>query len=135
MSRSTNRRRLTGYALHALIGGLMIAAGAPKLLGLAPAEHVRALGLTEHVRVVGAGEIVTGALLVIPATASLGILLTSAFWGGAICVHMTHGDSYLVPSVVLALSWAGAYLRIPALFGNVRRGEMQAATLAAGSPS
>ena len=52
--------------------------------------------------------------------ASPGLLFASAFWGGAICVHMSHGESYLVPSILLALTWIGAYLRIPALFRNSR---------------
>jgi hypothetical protein len=96
----------------------MIVAGAPKLLGLAPTEHVERLGLTDSIRIVGAGEIITGTLLLIPRTLSLGILLTSAFWGGAICVHMTHGQSYLLQSALLVLSWVGAYLRNPMVLGS-----------------
>jgi hypothetical protein len=96
----------------------MIVAGAPKLLGLAPTDHVEKMGLTQSIRLVGAGEIVTGALLLIPRTMSLGILLTSSFWGGAICIHMSHGQSYALQSALLVLSWVGAYLRNPAVLGS-----------------
>jgi hypothetical protein len=112
------RMRVAGFVLHALIGGMMIIAGTPKLLGLAPPERVESMGLTDSIRIVGVGEIVTGILLLIPRTLSLGILLTSAFWGGAICVHMTHGQSYFLQSVLLLLSWIGAYLRNPMVLGS-----------------
>jgi hypothetical protein len=109
---------MLGFVLHLLIGGLMIVAGAPKLLGLAPPDHVERMGLTQSIRLVGAGEIVTGILLLIPRTLSLGILLTSAFWGGAICIHMTHTQSYGLQSALLVLSWVGAYLRNPAVLDS-----------------
>jgi hypothetical protein len=115
MSSLNRQKRVVGFVLHVLIGGMMIVAGLPKLLGFAPPEHVERMGLTESIRLVGTGEIITGILLLIPRTLSLGILLTSAFWGGAICVHMTHGESYLLPSALLLVSWVGAYLRNPAV--------------------
>jgi hypothetical protein len=107
-----------GFVLNLIVAGLMIGVGTPKFLGLAPPDRVESLGLTESIRLVGAGEIVTGILLLIPRTLSLGILLTSSFWGGAICVHMTHGQSYLLQSALLLLSWFGADLRNPAVFGS-----------------
>jgi hypothetical protein len=121
MSHWNKWKPMVGLVLHVLIGGIMIVAGAPKFLGLAPAEYVEKMGLTENIRLVGAGEIVTGTLLLIPRTLSLGILLTSAFWGGAICIHMTHGQSYLLQSTLLLLSWVGGYLRNPAVLGSFWR--------------
>jgi hypothetical protein len=128
MKSLNGRKRVLGSVLHLLIGGLMIIAGAPKLLGLAPPDHVDHMGLTDSIRLVGAGEIVTGILLLIPRTLSLGILLTSSFWGGAICVHMTHGQSYLLQSALLVLSWVGAYLRNPAVFGSFRESQPRTET-------
>jgi hypothetical protein len=120
MSRINKRMRKVGYGLHLLIGGVLIVAAIPKLTGLAPADHVEKMGIAEHVRIVGAGELVTGVMLVAPPTFAAGILLTSSFWGGAISVHMTHGQSYWLPSALLVLSWVGAYLRNPVFFGNFR---------------
>jgi hypothetical protein len=119
MKKSTNRKQFVGFMLHLLIGGIMIVFGTPKLLGFAPSDRLERMGLTESVRLVGAGEIITGILLLIPRTQSLGILLTSSFWGGAICAHMTHGDSYWLQSALLALAWVGAYLRYPAVLGSL----------------
>jgi hypothetical protein len=121
MTKQKNWGRVAGLTLHAVVGGVMVLAGAPKLLGLAPAEHVAQMGLTDHIRLIGAGEMITGVLLLVPRTSSLGILLTSSFWGGAICVHMSHSQAYVIPSLLLVLSWAGAYLRNPATFASFAR--------------
>jgi hypothetical protein len=140
MSGLAKRKRVLGFVLNLFISGLMIVAGTPKLLGLAPPDHVERMGLTESIRLVGAGEIVTGVLLLIPRTLSPGILLTSSFWGGAICVHMTHGQSYLLQSALLVLSWVGAYLRNPAVLGSFWERQQRTETSnmghgMAGSPS
>jgi hypothetical protein len=85
---------------------------------LVPPEALAIYGLGEQVRLIGAGALLTALLLLTPRTLSLGILLTSAFWGGAICLHMAHGEPYLFQAVVLVLSWTGAYLRNPATFSS-----------------
>jgi hypothetical protein len=105
-----------GLTLHLVVGGLMIFAGTAKLMGIFPAEPLEKLGLGGEIRLIGGGELVTGGCLLLPHTAALGVVLASAFWGGAICIHMGHGDSYAVPSVLLLLTWLGAYLRLAARF-------------------
>ena len=111
-------RRIAGLVLHVLIGGLLIFTGSQKILGSAPPAPLVKFGLGEQARLIGAGAIVTALLLLIPRTLSLGVLLTSAFWGGANCIHMAHGEPYLLQAVLLVLSWAGAYLRNPATLGS-----------------
>jgi hypothetical protein len=113
----TNRKhwgKSAGLVLHALIGGLLIFTGSQKVLGSVPPEALLSYGLGEQARLIGAGAILTAVLMVIPRTSSLGILLVSAFWGGAICIHMAHGETYVLQAVLLVLSWVGAYLRNPA---------------------
>src|SRR5262249_10330566 len=107
--------KTAGLILHILIGGLMIVTGFRQILGLVPARALALCWLGDQVRLIGAGSLVSALLLLIPRTASLGILLTSSFWAGAICIHMAHGEPYLFQAVVLVLSWAGAYLRNPAM--------------------
>ena len=113
-----NWGRIAGLVLHILIGGLLIFTGSQKVLGSVPPEALVKYGLGEQARLIGAGALLTALLLLIPRTSSLGILLVSAFWGGAICIHMAHGEPYLFQAVALVLSWAGAYLRNPAARGN-----------------
>jgi hypothetical protein len=103
-----------GLVLHLLVAGLLIFTGSQKVLGSAPPEALVKYGLGEQARLIGAGAVLTGLLLLIPRTSPLGILWASAFWGGAICTHMAHGEPYLLQAVLLVLSWAGAYLRNPA---------------------
>jgi hypothetical protein len=118
MKARENWGKLAGLVLHILIGGLLVFTGSQKVLGLAPPEALAKFGLGEQVRLIGAGAVLTALLLLIPRTSSLGILLTSSFWGGAICIHMAHGEPYLVQAVLLVLSWAGAYLRNPATLAS-----------------
>ena len=105
--------KIAGLVLHLLIGGLLIFTGSQKFLGSAPPEALVKYGLGEQARLIGAGAILSALLLLIPRMSSLGILLVSSFWGGAICIHMAHDEPYLFQTVVLVLSWAGAYLRNP----------------------
>jgi hypothetical protein len=123
MIRSEQAKRIAGWGLHFVVGGIMIFAGVMKLV-LAPPQAVETmtkLGLGGQLRLIGAGELVSAVLLLVPFTRSLGILLTSAFWGGVICIHMAHDESYLVPSVLLTLAWLGAWLRQPEPLGTVAR--------------
>ena len=69
----------------------------------------------------GAGAVLTALLLLIPRTSSLGILLATAFWGGAICIHMAHTEVYPFQAMMLVMTWAGAYLRKPAMFSGESR--------------
>ena len=110
--------RIIGLVLHILVGGLLIFTGSQKVLGSIPPEALVKYGLGEQLRLIGAGAILCALLLLIPLTSSLGRLLTSAFWGGAICIHMAHGDLYLFQAVMLVLTWVGAYLRNPATLSS-----------------
>jgi hypothetical protein len=112
--RRKNWGQVAGLALHVLIGGLLVFTGSQKVLGSVPPEALVRYGQAEQARLIGAGALLTALLLLIPRTSSLGILLASGFWGGAICIHMAHGEPYVLQAVLLVLSWAGAYLRNPA---------------------
>ena len=118
MRERKNRGQIASLVVHILIGGLMVFTGSEKVLGMVPPEALGRYGLGEQVRLIGVGALFTALLLLIPRTSSLGTLLTSSFWGGAICIHMAHGESYLFQAVVLVLSWAGAYLRNPATLSS-----------------
>ena len=118
MKRTWNWKTISGLVLHALIAGIMILAGSAKLLGLFPPEEVAKLGLSVPIELIGAGELATAILLLVPRTSSLGVLLTSSFWGGAICLHMSRAEPFVLQSVLLLLTWVGAYLRVPGMFSS-----------------
>ena len=121
MNRRKNWGPIAGLVLHILIGGLLIFTGSQKVLGSIPPETLVMFGLGEQSRLVGAGAILTALLLLIPRTSPLGILLASSFWGGAICIHMAHDDSYVFQVVLLILTWIGAFLREPATLSSFSR--------------
>jgi MFS family permease len=113
-----NWQMIGGWVLHGLIAGIMILAGSAKVLGFFPPEEVAKLGLSLPIQVIGAGELASAILLLIPHTSSLGLLLTSGFWGGAICLHMSKGEPFVLQSALLLFTWVGGYLRVPGTFGS-----------------
>jgi hypothetical protein len=133
MSQMNRRARIAGLILHVLVGGLMILTGSQKILGMVSPEALHKYGLAEQMRLIGAGAIVTGVLLLVPRTSSAGILFASAFWGGALCIHMAHAEPYGLQAVMLVVSWVGAYLRNPAMLSNVSRSPAKMPEAAAAS--
>jgi hypothetical protein len=118
MKTTWNWKTNTGLVLHVLVAGIMILAGSAKVLGLFPQDAVAKLGLTGWIAVIGAGELTAAVLLLVPRASSLGVLLASSFWGGAICLHMSKGEPFVVQSALLLLTWAGAYLRVPGVLAS-----------------
>ena len=58
-------------------------------------------------------EIASAILFAIPQTRSFGILMVSAYFGGAIATHVGHSQPMFAPAAVLALFWIAAWLRHP----------------------
>jgi uncharacterized membrane protein YphA (DoxX/SURF4 family) len=120
-------RSVTGRILLILVAVIMLMAGSGKLFGFAPetvVEQMESFGLGGDLLLVGLLEVTSAILLLIPRTSSLGILMTSAFWGGAIVAHLA-GDDYagsFVPIVLLVLTWSGAVLRYPEMFASFTKG-------------
>ncbi len=106
-----------------LVAVIMLLAGSGKLFGFAPemvVEQLEGFGLGDDLALIGLAEVASAILLLITRTSSLGVLMTSSFWGGAIVAHMA-GDDYAgtaVPIVLLVLTWAGALLRHPEMLAS-----------------
>ena len=114
MSEKSKPKRIVGWIILALVCAIMIYSGTGKLFGFAPAymaEGLQQSGLSEETLLIGAAEMISAILLLIPRTSSVGILLVSSFWGGAIVSHMSKNDGYVIPAVLLVMCWAGAFLR------------------------
>src|ERR1700758_4888459 len=121
MTTNRNWQKISGWVLHGLVAGVMILAGSGKVCGLFPPGEVWKLGLTLPIQVIGVGELASAILLLVPRTSSLGLLLTSGFWGGAICLHMSKGELFVMQSALLLFTWIGGYLRVPGAFGSFER--------------
>ena len=121
MSCVSKSQRVTGWVLVSLVSAALAFAGASKLFGFAPPEVVAGLtkvGILDRMPLIGVGALVTSLLLFFPRTASLGVLLASSYWGGAILFHFVAGDSFAPPAVLLVMTWAGTALRGPWLLGS-----------------
>ncbi len=121
MNKLSKPRLIAGWILILAVVAMLGMAGAGKFFGSAPPEVVAAMtkaGIAERMQLIGAGALLTSVLLLIPQTASLGVLLASAYWGGAILMHFVLGDSFTTPAVLLVMTWAGCALRGPWLLGS-----------------
>ena len=118
MKTNRNWQKISGWVLHGLVAGIMILAGSAKVFGLFPPEEVAKLGLSLPIQVIGVGELASAVLLLVPRTSSLGLLLASGFWGGAICLHMSKAEPFVLQSIFLIITWVGGYLRVPGAFGS-----------------
>lgn len=107
--------RITGWvltilcALFNLVDGIMKVAKADVSM-----EGSVVLGWPENlVQLIGIFLTVFTILHLIPRTAVLGAVLTTAYLGGAVSIMMRLGNPYYFPIVIGVLLWAGLALRNP----------------------
>ena len=110
-------RRIAGNILIVL-PGLAVALSELMKFARVPAivNQMAAAGFLGTKIMLVAGPGLSSTLLFLyPRTRSIGILLLSAFLGGAICLHVQRGeyDKALAPLLLLALAWIGATIRHP----------------------
>jgi hypothetical protein len=112
-------RIIAGWVLVGLLGALFLFSAFMKLKG---GEEMAAgfdkFGLKGKELLIGVGELLTIILFIIPRTSSLGVLLLSAYVGGAIVTHMANGESYVFPSVLLVVVWIANWLRNPEMLAS-----------------
>ena len=121
MSTQSKGRRIVAWVLTGLLTLLFAFSAYIKLFKPETIVEVTdSWGLTGHITMIGIGEIASALLFLIPRTNSLGLLLLSAYMGGAIATHMEHGEPYILPSIVLLLVWVAGYLRHPEVLQSFR---------------
>ncbi len=107
-------RRIGGWVVTGLLTALFLFSASMKFMGVEEAiAGFEKYGLSHMRLVIGGGEVASALLYAVPLTASLGVLLLSAYMGGAIVTHMANGEPYIVQSIILILIWLGYYLRYP----------------------
>lgn len=116
MNRQSKRRRIATWILTTLITLVFVSSAVFKLVAAAPVvELFQKWGLGDRLLLIGMGELISALLFFVPRTNSLGVLLLSAYMGGAIVTHMQHAESYYGQSILLVLIWVTGYLRHPEL--------------------
>jgi len=108
-------RRVASTVLIVLASLVLLGSATAKLAHVPNVvEELSRLGFEGNkLTIIALLEVLSAVLFLAPASRSLGLLLVSAYLGGAIATHVQHDDSPLPPAVILALIWAGAWLRPP----------------------
>lgn len=116
----------TGWALSALLALFLLFDGGTKILRVAPVmEACARIGLApDRAAAVGAVLLACTALYVIPPTAVIGVILLTAFLGGAVAIHVRAGSSAVEIGFaigVCGLAWLALVLRDSQLLWTILR--------------
>src|SRR5262245_15142957 len=115
----TKTKRIIGWTLTVLVGLFLIgASGVPKFFDFpGKADMMSKLQIPlELLTTLGVIEIAVAVLYVIPRTAFLGAILTTAYLGGAVWTHLRVNDTWFFPIIIGVLMWLGLALRRPVIF-------------------
>ena len=118
----TKAQRIIGWTLTVLVGLFLIgASGIPKFLDISKIPDMAAMMAKLQIplnllKTLGVIEISVAVLYLIPRTAFLGAILTTAYLGGAVWTHLRVGDTWFFPIIVAVLMWLGLALRHPVIF-------------------
>jgi hypothetical protein len=109
------KRRITGNVLITLGCLLLIGSAVAKVAHVPKVvTELEAMGFFGHrLMAIAVLEMISAILFLILSTRSFGLLMISAYLGGAIATHIGHGSSPVQPGVVLISLWLGAWLRHP----------------------
>ena len=116
---STKTKRIVGWILTILVGLFLIgASGVPKFFDFpGKADIMTKLQIPLNLlTTLGIIEVSVAILYLIPRTAFLGAILTTAHLGGAVWTHLRVGDPWFFPIIVGVLMWLGLALRHPVIF-------------------
>lgn len=122
--RDNRTRSSVGNALMFLTGLAVAVSSILKFAGVpAVAHQMAAMGFTGgRYTLVATLEILSAILFLYSRTRSFGLLLLSAFLGGAVCAHVQVGEvpKGIGPGVILALAWTGTWLRHPEMLWSTK---------------
>jgi hypothetical protein len=117
-------RLITGRVITGIVAIVIIMSAIYKLVSGSDSEGAKNFmkwGLENQIRVIGTFELVLGILFLIPRTFSIGVLLLTSYFGGAMATHIEHGEvkNSVLPAIIILLIWTVSYLRNPAMFASL----------------
>jgi hypothetical protein len=121
---SINKGRRIAANLVIGLGGLMLIGSACAKLAHVPkvANQLAAFGFDGNkLTMIAILELACALLYLLPFTRSAGVLMVSAYMGGAVATHVQHDHSFLQPAIVLAILWFGAWLRHPEVLWSLNQ--------------
>lgn len=117
----SKKRKIASWVLVGIVSALLAMSAMMKLMAGADAEMTQNFvkwGLDGWMKIIAAGELISAILFLIPKTSSVGVLLLSAHFGGAIATHMGNGEPFMMQAVILLLIWVANYLRNPEMLSS-----------------
>lgn len=115
----SKNRRIAGWVLASLIAALLLFSAYAKFMMPEMVVNFEKWGLGNWRIIIACGEIIAALLFLFPRTNIFGMLLLSAHMGGAIVVHMSHGEPFIIPLVILVLVWVTGFIRNPLLLSKI----------------
>ena len=121
VQRSSKSRYRLGNVLVYFGGILLIGSSIAKFAHVPKvASQLAAIGFGgERLTIIAVLEIVSAVLFLVRPFRPAGLLMASAYMGGAIAAHLGHGESVVQPASVLAVLWLGAWLRHPGILWSL----------------
>ena len=99
-----------------ILSATFIVGAVLKIAGIHPMiHHFNEMGLSAYLPILGITEIVGVVLFLIPATQRSGLLLLTAYLGGAMAAEIPY-HMVMAPGIPLALLWIAAFIRKPSQF-------------------
>jgi len=121
---STRRTGLgfrVGNRLTYLLSFLLVASASAKLTHIPKVVTTQMAGLGfdgGKLVFIAVLEIISALLFAYPRTRTFGLLMVSAYLGGAIAAHVGHDQTGIQPAIVLVLIWLAVWLSNPELLGS-----------------
>lgn len=114
---TTKTTDIINWSLAGVVGFIFISSAMSKFFGGEETlQMAKGIGLSaESFQVIGIVEFVSVMLFVVPRTGIIGTLLLAAYMGGAIAIHISHGQSIIAPAIIEAIIWIAALVRFPEL--------------------
>jgi hypothetical protein len=116
-------RRIAGLVLICLGSIVLIGSAGAKFAHVPKVvNELGAMGFDgERLTMIAVAEVISALLFLLPFTRSIGLLLASAYMGGAIATHVQHGQPFIQPAMILTIIWAGAWLRHPQVLWSMNQ--------------
>ncbi len=114
---TTKSNNILHWSLAGVVGFIFIGSAMSKFFGGDESmQMAQGIGLSaDTFKLLGLMELISVILFVIPRTAIRGTVLLTAYMGGAIATHLTHGQPVMAPVIIEAIIVVVAFIRIPEL--------------------
>lgn len=105
--------------LSLIVALILLTSASAKIFQLDPTVQMFSqFGLLNFIFLIGLLELILAILLVIPATTSIAAFFLSAFFGGAVAIHLANNQLLFaaIPAILILVIWVAAFLQNPETF-------------------